>query len=117
VLNPKALLNDKQERLLQILAECQTKLGVHKLRLSRNGVHLSRPNKGLWIHVEGVDIGLELFGPQKPEVHRLHEFESILDSMPGDYLRRIPEAGPGHSFSVAVTTEGFHYLGLQLPAS
>jgi hypothetical protein len=117
LLRPKALLNDEQERLLEILAECQTKLGVPKLRISRNGVHLSRPEKGLWIQVEGVNIGLELFGPHKPEAHRLREFEPVIDSMPGDYLRRIPDTAYGNPFTVAVTPEGFNYLGLQPPAS
>jgi hypothetical protein len=72
----------------------------------------------MWTQVEGVNIGLELFGPQKPEAHGLVEFASIAESMPGEYLRRIPETVTVYEdrFCVAVTAEGFEYLGLVPPA-
>ena len=117
VLSPKTMLNDEQERLLQILAECQTKLGVPKLKISRDGAQLFRPDNGIWMQVERVNLGLELFGPQKPEHQRLVEFESIAESIPGEYLRRNSETVYENHFSVAVTPEGFKYLGLVLPAS
>lgn len=119
VLSPKTMFDDQQERLLEILAECQTKLGVPKLMISKDGAQLFRPDKGIWMQVEGVNIGLELFGPQKPEAHGLLEFESIAESMPGEYLRRIPETVTVYEdhFCVAVTAEGFEYLGLVPPAS
>jgi len=113
----KSMLEDEQERLLEILAECQTKLGVPKLMISRDGAQLLQPHKGIWMRVEGINIGLELFGPQKPEHQRLVDFESIAESIPGEYLRRISETVYENHFSVAVTPEGFTYLGLVPPAS
>jgi len=117
VLSPKTMLDDEQERLLEILAECQTKLGVPKLMISRDGAQLLRPDKGIWMQVEGANLALELFGPQKPEYQRLVEFESIAGSIPGEYLRRILETVYENHFYVAVTPEGFKYLGLVPPAS
>jgi hypothetical protein len=118
VLSPRTMLDDQQERLLEMLAECQTKLGVPKLMISRDGAKLFRPDKGMWRQVAGVNLGLELFGPQKPKAHGLLEFASIADSMPGEYLRRIPETLTVYEdrFCVAVTAEGFEYLGLVPPA-
>ena len=117
VLTPQTMLDDEQERLLEILAECQTKLGVPKLMISRDGAQLLRPDKGIWMQVEGVNLDLELFGSQKPEHQRLVEFESITESIPGEYLRRNSETVYENHFCVAVTPEGFEYLGLVPPAS
>lgn len=116
VLSPKTMLDDQQEQLLEILAECQTKLGVPKLMLSRDGAKLFRPDKGSWRQVAGVNLGLELFGPQQPAAHGLVEFATIAESMPGEYLRRIPETISEDHLCVAVTLEGFDYLGLVPPA-
>src|SRR5215831_14833575 len=117
VLSAKSMLEDEQERLLEILAECQTKLGVPKLKISRDSAQLLRPDNGIWMQVEGIDIGLELFGPQRPEAQRLVEFESVAESIPGEYLRCISETVYENHLCVAVTPEGFKYLGLLPPAS
>lgn len=112
ILFPRTILTEEQERLLRIIAEHQRKFGVPKLRISRDGAYLIRPDKGIWVQVREANIGLELFGSQKLEAHRLREFEPIMDAMPEEYLRRIPESVYGDPFVVAVTPEGFKYLGM-----
>ena len=112
IIRPKAILDDTQEWLLGIIADYQLRYCAPKLRISRNGSGLFRPENQTVVQVIGVDVGLELFGRKKPEARRLAEFESIMDSIPDEYLRRFSESIYGNPFVIAVTPEGFRYLGM-----
>jgi len=112
IIQTSTILTEDQERLLGIIAKYQREFKVPKLTVPRDGAGLFRPEKGIRVQVERVNIALELFGDQKPETHRRVEFELVMDSMPSEYLKRIPESIYGSPFVVSVTSAGFKYLGL-----
>jgi len=112
ILCPNTILNDEQEQLLRSIAGYQRQFHAPKLMIARDGTGISRPENGTVTWVHDANIALDLFGLQKPQARRSVDFEIVMDSLPSEYLRRIPESLWDNPFVVAVTPEGFSYLGM-----
>lgn len=112
ILRPNTILSDEQEQLLRSIAGYQQRFHAPKLMIARDGTGISRPENGTVTWVHDANIALDLFGLQKPQARRSVDFEIVMDSLPSEYLRRIPESLWDNPFVVAVTPEGFSYLGM-----
>lgn len=100
------VLNPQQEKLLMLIHQYQVNLGVRKLIIGLDGhLHFDEPSKrNIKINIADELLG----GLNSPE--RAKDFEVIMDRMPPEYLRRIPEMRLGSPYVVTVTEEGIRYL-------
>lgn len=95
-----------QERLLEILAKYQRKFAASKLVVGRKDGKLhfdDDPAKAA-----GLSVVADLYGSETPA--RQAEFERLVESMPPEYLRLIPESRWDSPFVVSVTEKGMTHL-------
>ena len=100
------ILSPPQERLLELIASYQKRFAATKLVVGReDGVlHFDDdPNRG-------TDISLvrDLYGQN--DTASATRFEALVESMPPEYLRLLPEMRWDSPFVVAVTDTGQAYL-------
>lgn len=102
-------LNPQQQRLLSIIHEHQVQLGARKLIVGRGqpGVlYFDEPER----KNININIAEELFGEGGDLTLRVSEFEVLMEGIPPEYLRMIPEARMDNPFVVTVTEAGTKYL-------
>lgn len=107
VTSPKLpTLTPQQEKLLMLVHNYQVQFGARKLIIKTDGLlHFDEPNR----KDIKINIADELLGGEN-SFERAKEFEAIVDGMPPEYLRRIPEMRLGSPFVVTVTEFGIRYL-------
>ncbi len=104
----KRVLSPIQERLLRLLADYQQRFAVHKLIIARAGKLYFDPDSP---HSETkVSLLTDLFGVKEDDESRARELEMLIEQMPDEYLRRLPESRFDNPFVVAVSEEGINYL-------
>lgn len=100
------VMSPLQERLLEVLAQYQRRFAASKLVVDRKDGKLyfdDAPSKGA-----GLSVVADLYGTEAPK--RQAEFERLVESMPPEYLRILPEARWDNPFVVSVTEQGMRYL-------
>jgi hypothetical protein len=101
-----SILSPPQERLLGLISEYQKKFAASKLVITRgNGrLHFDEgPTRG-----QDVSMVRDLFGSEGPR--QSLRFDDLLESMPQEYLRLLPEARLDNPFVVRITEAGLRYL-------
>lgn len=100
------VMSPVQERLLEILAKHQRQFAASKLVVGRKDGKLhfdDDPSKAA-----DLSVVADLYGSETPA--RQAEFERLVESMPPEYLRLIPEARWDSPFVVSVTEKGMTHL-------
>jgi hypothetical protein len=98
------ILTPPQERLLSLLAGYQRQYAADKLIVGRKDGRLcfdDDPNKG-----KEVSLLHDLYGSEINQA----TFERLVESMPTDYVRLLPEMRWGSPFVISVTEAGLRYL-------
>ncbi len=104
----KRLLSPIQERLLRLLKDYQQRFAVHKLIIGREGkLYFDRDSP---YSQTKVSLLTDLFGVKEDDESRARELEILIEQMPDEYLRRLPESRFDNPFVVAVSEEGINYL-------
>jgi len=102
----QAILSPAQERLLELVASHQRQFAARKLVIGRKtGVlHFDddQPRSA------GVSLLRDLFGSD--DSTNAPHFEQLVESMPPEYLRLLPEMRWDSPFVVSVTEAGMKYL-------
>jgi hypothetical protein len=100
------ILRPDQERLLELLYKYQKQFSASKLVISRTDGTLYFDNDPK----RGSDVNLikELYG--KVDASDVKHFEVLMESMPYQYTRVIPETRLDSPFVVNVTDDGIKYL-------
>ena len=100
------VLSPPQERLLGLLAGYQRQFAADKLIIERRSGKLhfdDSPNKG-----EGISLIRDLYGSEDGTKQAV--FERLMESMPPEYVRFLPEMRLDSPFVVSVTGAGLRYL-------
>jgi hypothetical protein len=99
------ILTPPQERLLGLLADYQRQYAADKLIVGRNGKLYfdNDPNKG-----KEVSLLRDLYGSD--DLAKQNMFESLVESMPPEYLRLFPEMRWDSPFVISVTEAGLRYI-------
>jgi len=94
-----------QERLLGLLADYQRQYAADKLIVGRNGrlYFDNDQNKG-----KEVSLLRDLYGSD--DLTNQRTFERLVESMPPEYLRLLPEMRWDSPFVISVTEAGLRYL-------
>ena len=101
------ILSPQQERLLRLIYNNQVHFGAKKLVISRSGrLHFDDPKE----QTNQIDLAMELLGNRLDPAVRAHEFESLMEGMPPEYLKMIPETRWDNPFVVTVTEAGIRHL-------
>jgi hypothetical protein len=99
-------LSPMQERLLQIVADRLRTSGASKLVVGRRdgALHFDDdPARG-----KGLSLITDLWGISASS--RGAEFEQLVESMPSEYFRLLPETRYDNPFVIMITNEGIYYL-------
>jgi len=99
------ILMPPQERLLGLLADYQRQYAADKLIVGRNGrlYFDNDQNKG-----KEVSLLRDLYGSD--DLTNQRTFERLVESMPPEYLRLLPEMRWDSPFVISVTEAGLRYL-------
>ena len=100
-------LNSQQERLLRTIHTYQVRFGARKLIVLRTGqlVFDEPDRKDIKINLAREVLG----NAHMPDV-MAKEFETLMESIPPEFFRVIPEARFSSPFVVTVTEVGVKYL-------
>jgi hypothetical protein len=101
------VLDPQKEKLLTLIHKYQVQLGASKLIVLRDGRIYDDQTRSI---IAGIDLGSELFGAGSSPAVRGPQFERLMESMPSEYLRMIPESRLGSPFVVTITEAGIRYL-------
>jgi len=95
-----------QQRLLELLVQHQRAFGATKLVVGRKDgrLHFDEDTS----RRANVSLVAELWGPTSAD--RGAEFERLVESMPSEYVRLLPEARWDSPFVLTVTPDGMEYL-------
>jgi hypothetical protein len=100
-------LSPPQQRLLELIAKYQREFTASKLIVGRkNGqLHFDRaPDRG-----KGINLIRELYGATGAV--EANKFEALVESMPPEYLRLLPENRYGSPFVISITEAGSRLAG------
>jgi hypothetical protein len=103
---PHPILSPSQERLLSLIDKYQRQYSTRKLIITRsNGsLHFDEDlNKG-----KDISLIQDLYGSINSVNQQ--QFEELMDSMPPEYVRFLPEMRLDSPFVVAITDAGLAYL-------
>lgn len=106
------ILSPPQERLLGLIADYQRQFAATKLIIARKDGTLhfdNEPTKG-----KGINLILDLYGLDDPVSQA--KFERLVESIPPEYLRLLPEIRWGSPFVVSVADAGLLYLRSHVPS-
>ena len=102
------LLSPSQERLLALLFRYQRDFAVSKLIVGRDGQlffdDVERRNS------VKINFLTELYGSKENDNSKLADFISLMESLPTEYVRILPEARWDNPFVASVTPAGVKYL-------
>lgn len=93
-------------RLLNRLNTVQTKYGVHKLIISKDG-NVYKNTKDMAVE---MNIIKDFFQVGNVDPQLVESFEKLVFAIPSIYLRNIPESRMGSPYILSVTPEGKAYL-------
>jgi hypothetical protein len=93
-------LDPQHERLLQVIRDEQIAVGSYKLVIRRDGA----------VTPTGHNVAIMAIGVRDDQ-----EFERLMNTMPQEYLRHIPELRWDSPFVVSITPAGTAYLDLRAP--
>lgn len=102
----ESLLMPQQQRLLELLAGYQRQFAASKLIIGRQdgALHFDgTPGRG-----QGISIVEDLYGTL--DTQNAVRFEELMESMPPEYVRLLPEARFDNPFVVTVTAAGMRRL-------
>jgi hypothetical protein len=100
------ILSPPQERLLGLIADYQRQFAANKLIIGRTDGRLyfdDSQTKG-----EGISLVHDLYGSE--DATNRASFERLVESMPPEYLRLLPEMRFDSPFVASVTEAGLRYL-------
>ena len=103
----RPILTPPQEKLLTLLWRYQRDFAARKLIVSRDGaLHVDEPER------KNFEVNLlpELYNAKEADESRAREFETLMEQLPPEYLRQLPEARWDSPFVVNVTEAGVQYL-------
>jgi hypothetical protein len=101
----RTVLSPEQEALLRILYERQTELGARKLGVGREGaVYFDEPERQSHINIVTDRNG------SHGEPSLAQEFQVLMESMPPEFGRYIPETRLDCPYVLSVTPAGRGYL-------
>jgi hypothetical protein len=101
------VLDPQQEKLLTLIHRYQVQLGVSKLVVLRDGRIYDDQTRSI---ITGIDLVTELYGAGSSLAVRGPQFERLMEGMPPEYLRMIPESRLDSPFVVTITEAGIRYL-------
>lgn len=102
------LLTPSQERLLALLFRTQRDFAATKLIIGRDArVYFDDPERRKSLKINFLS---ELFGSKDDDQSRLSDFVSLMESLPTEYVRFLPEARMDNPFVVSITPGGVKYL-------
>jgi hypothetical protein len=105
-------LEPQQEKLLRLIHKYQVQFGARKLIIGRSGsLHFDEPER----KEVNINIAEELLGSEGHSPARAREFEVIMESLPPNFLRMMPESRLDNPFVVTLTDAGRQYLGQRGP--
>lgn len=99
-------LSPQQEKLLRLIDKYMLQFGANKLMIALDGlIKFDEPSR----KDIKINIADELF-EEENSYERAKQLETLMDSMPPEYLRRLPESRLGSPFVVIITDAGRKYL-------
>jgi len=105
---PLPIINPPHERLLSLIHKYQVQFGATKLVIARSGLlHFDDPEQRERFN---INLAAELFESAVDPTIRSRQFEALMEGMPAEYLRMIPESRLDNPFVVMITEAGIRYL-------
>jgi hypothetical protein len=105
----ESTLSPPQQRLLELLAGYQRQFAASKLVIdrARGTLHFDgMPDRG-----QGISLIQDLYGIV--DTRNAGRFEELVESMPPEFVRLLPEARFDNPFVVSITPAGMKRLGQQ----
>jgi hypothetical protein len=106
-------LEEAEQRLLRLIADCQRRNKVDKVVVRRDGSSMSAVyGNGQTVPVAGLRPLDEVFCElgERGEHGAAARFEELVVNIPADYLDALPERRLGNPFVLRVTETGLRYL-------
>jgi hypothetical protein len=109
---PGPVLTPSQESLLRTIHKYQVRFAADKLVIGRNGgLHFDAPQRDDPAMKDvRINVAADVLGGHMEPAARNREFELVMNSIPTDYLRHIPEGRMDSPFVVTITEAGIRYL-------
>ena len=110
---PQTALSPAQERLLELVSDYQRRFAASKLIINRTEGTLhfdDAPNRA-----QGINLIRDLYGSSGAV--EASKFEALVESMPSEYTRQLPEARWDNPFVLSVTEVGSLHLKQQAAAT